>query len=210
MSRPAQAKPAIVLALATRNAHKVAEITRMLRGSGIKVLSLDAFPDMPAVVENGRTLDANAIKKANAITRRFGVPALADDSGLFVPALQGKPGVRSARYAGPACDYAANNVKLLKAMAKLKGGQRKAYFATAMALTIPGQKPAVAIGKVWGTITQEPAGSQGFGYDPVFVPKGHARTFAQMKPSQKNQISHRGIALQKMVAVIRRKLAALG
>jgi XTP/dITP diphosphohydrolase len=165
------------------------------------------MPDMPAVIENGLTLEANSVKKALAITERLGVPALADDSGIFIPSLGGKPGVKSARYAGPKCDYGANNRKLLKAMAKLTGRERRGYFATAMALTLPGKKPVVKIGKIWGGISETPAGENGFGYDPVFIPSGESRTFAEMTSPEKNKISHRALALQKIAPIIKAKLA---
>jgi XTP/dITP diphosphohydrolase len=188
---------------ATRNAHKIREFTRILRGTGLSVKSLDHFPPVPEVKENGRTLEANAGKKALAVSHALGLAALSDDSGLFVPALGGKPGVRSARYAGPACDYAANNRKLLRAMRNLAGRRRRAYFATAVALIAPGRKPVIRVGKVWGTIALEARGEHGFGYDPLFIPRGETCTFAQMSAAEKNQISHRAIALRKMAEYLR-------
>jgi XTP/dITP diphosphohydrolase len=196
----------LTLIAATRNKHKLKEISKLMRGTGIRLRSLDDYPPIPDVVENGRTLEANAIKKAEAVSKAFGQPALSDDSGLFVPALQGKPGVRSARYAGPECNYAANNVKLLKAMKSLSGSKRKAYFATTMALAWPGEKTVIRTGTLSGKIITENRGRNGFGYDPVFVPAGYGKTLAEMTPKQKNQISHRSRALAKVAVYLRNTL----
>lgn len=194
-----------VLVLATTNANKIIEIKKVLRGSGITVKSLDLYPPMPEIIENGETLEANALKKAETIAARLRLPALADDSGLFVPALNGHPGVRSARYAGPDCDYHKNNRKLLRALKGKQGKHRHAYFATCMALAAPGKKSKLRLGKVWGKITESLQGEQGFGYDPLFIPRGHQRTFAQMPLKIKNQISHRGLALAKILPDIQRQ-----
>jgi XTP/dITP diphosphohydrolase len=188
---------------ATRNAHKLSEIKRILRGTGLTVKPLDLFPPVPEVKETGLTLAANAAKKARAVSRALGMAALSDDSGLFVPALGGRPGVRSARYAGPACDYAANNRKLLRAMRNLRGRGRRAFFATAVALVRPGRKAVIRIGKAWGVIATEARGRRGFGYDPLFIPRGEARTFAEMALNEKNRISHRARALRRMAEYLR-------
>jgi XTP/dITP diphosphohydrolase len=188
---------------ATRNAHKLSEIKRILQGTGLTVKPLDLFPPVPEVKETGLTLAANAAEKARAVSRALGVAALSDDSGLFVPALGGRPGVRSARYAGPACDYAANNRKLLRAMRHLRGRERRAFFATAVALVRPGRRTIIRLGKVWGTIAPAARGSRGFGYDPLFVPRGEARTFAEMFPPEKNRISHRARALRRLAEYLR-------
>lgn len=187
---------------ATRNQHKIREIRRILRGTGIVLKSLDQFPALPEVPENGRSLAANAAKKAEAVCHALGLPALSDDSGLFVPALKGLPGVRSARYAGPDCNYARNNQKLLRAMRHLHGRQRWAYFATTVAWARPGQKTKTFTGKIWGAIVAEPRGANGFGYDPVFQPQGKTLTFAQMSTAAKNKISHRALAFRKAAACI--------
>ncbi len=196
----------LTLVAATRNQHKLAEISKMLKGSGIGLRSLDHYPPLPDVVENGKTLEANAIKKAEAISKALGLPALSDDSGLFVPVLDGKPGVRSARYAGPACDYTANNVKLLKALKNVTGAQRKAYFATTMALAWPGKTTVTFTGTLLGKIVSEARGKNGFGYDPLFVPTGAKQTLAEMSAFEKNSISHRSRALKKVAEYLRKTL----
>ncbi len=189
---------------ATRNSYKLAEIGKILGNIGIKLLSLKEIAKPPDVAENRPTLEGNAAKKAEAVAKVSGLPALSDDSGLFVPALGQEPGVRSARYAGPARDYAANNRKLLRRMKKLSGRRRRAFFETAVALARPGRKTKITTGRVWGTIIAEPRGHRGFGYDPVFRPDGHKRTYAEMTPAEKNRISHRARALRKMAAVLQR------
>ncbi|MCD4812544.1 RdgB/HAM1 family non-canonical purine NTP pyrophosphatase [bacterium] len=196
----------IVLVVATRNQHKLSEIKKIVRGSGISVKPLSEFSGLSEVVENGKTLEINAIKKAQTVTRALKLPVLADDSGLFVPALDGEPGVKSARYAGPSCDYAANNKKLLKRMKHLEGKDRCAYFATTMVLAKPDGTLEARTGKIWGQILETPIGKNGFGYDPVFQPWGQEKTFAQMSAAQKNLISHRALAMQKISPVIRRKM----
>jgi non-canonical purine NTP pyrophosphatase (RdgB/HAM1 family) len=190
------------LILATRNPHKAREVRRILGPVGVPVRSLAELPPMPEVRETARTLEANALKKAAAVAQKFGQPAVSDDSGLFVPALGGVPGVRSARYAGPDKDYAANNRKLLRAMARLQGRDRRAYFATAVALTGPGVGTRVFVGKVWGRILPAPRGRNGFGYDPVFIPRGFTRTFAEMSLAEKNRLSHRSRAFLKLAAFL--------
>lgn len=193
-----------MLVVATTNPHKVREIQRWLRGCGIQVRSLTQFPALPPVKEDGATLQANAAKKASAACRALGLPVLADDSGLFVPALDGQPGVRSARFAGAQCDYAANNRKLLRLLQDRRGRDRRAVFATCMALAIPHRPVVSRIGKIWGTITCEPMGDHGFGYDPVFKPRGFDRTFAQMSLKLKNSMSHRALALGHILPLVRK------
>ena len=197
-----------LLIIATHNCHKLAEIRKILKGAGISVKPLSTLPPMPEVVENHRTLEANAAKKALAVTKPHNLPALADDSGLFVPALKYRPGVKSARYAGPGCNYADNNVKLLNKMRNLKGKERKAYFAASIALALPGKPVIIRTAKVWGYIGLELRGKMGFGYDPLFRPLGFTQTFAEMSPQDKNCLSHRGRALKKMAPVIKRVLKA--
>jgi XTP/dITP diphosphohydrolase len=198
---------AMTLVAATTNRHKLRELKKMVAGTGIRLLSLDDYPSLPPVKENGSTLEANALKKARAVARTLGQPALADDSGLFVPALHGQPGVRSARYAGPQCDYGANNRKLLRALAGKTGTARRAYFATTLALVWPGKISRTWTGRLHGRITVEARGTNGFGYDPVFVPAGHKQTLAEMSLSQKNKISHRSRALAKAAAELRKELS---
>lgn len=180
--------------LATRNAHKAEEISRLLGGS--PVASLDAFPPFPETVEDRDTLEGNAEKKAVEAARACGTWALADDSGLFVAALGGEPGVFSARWAGAGCTYADNCAKLVKEM---KGKlDRSAAFRTVMALSDPDGKVEFVSGRLDGTIGEAPRGTNGFGYDPLFVlPDG--RTLAELGADEKNSISHRGNAMRAML-----------
>lgn len=193
------------IVIATKNENKVKEIKKILHGTGISIKPLSAFPPIPDIKEDGKTLEENAIKKAETIAQQFNCPVLADDSGLFVPALNNQPGVKSARYAGLACDYLANNKKLLKAMNNFSGKARRAFFATCMALAIPGKKSQTRIGKIWGKITETSTGENGFGYDPIFIPQGHDKTFAQMSAKEKNSISHRALAVMKIAQVIKQQ-----
>jgi len=188
------------LLLATRNAHKTDEIAAML-GPGYAVSDLTARPDLPEVEESGRTFLANATLKALAISRLVPGLVLSDDSGLEVDALGGDPGVRSARYAGGDGDTAANNAKLVAELAKL-GEQlpRSARFRCVMVLARAGEVLAHFDGSVEGRVKQAASGVGGFGYDPLFIPEGHAVSFAELAPEVKNAISHRGRALAQVVA----------
>ncbi len=180
--------------IASRNAHKIREITTIFRCPSVDFVGLDDFPGAPEVEEDGKTFQANAVKKALSIalfTRHW---TLADDSGLEVDALDGSPGVLSARYAGEHVSYEDNNSKLLEA---LKGHtNRAARFRCVIALASPRGRTQVVEGVCEGVIIDELRGKGGFGYDPLFAPKGYARTFAEMDPSTKNDISHRALALK--------------
>jgi XTP/dITP diphosphohydrolase len=194
--------------LATNNENKVAEISAILGALGIAVEGAASAGGMPEVEEDGVTFAENALAKAGAGADHFGEPALADDSGLEIPALDGRPGVYSARYAGLGCSYADNNRKLLDEMTDLAGDKRLGRFVCSAALAFPdGQEYAVE-GELFGTITTEPRGSGGFGYDPIFVPDGHVRTLAEMSAEEKNDISHRRRAFEKMSGVIRNLVAS--
>lgn len=184
--------------LATRNAHKTAEIAHIGRGLAIEWVSLGAFPDIPEVEEDGATIEENAAKKALLPARASGLWTLSDDTGLEVEALGGQPGVRSARYAGDGCDYAANNAKLLEALAGRPAGQRTAAFRCVMALASPEGRVILEEGRVEGLITEAPRGDGGFGYDPVFLVSGAGRTLAEMSAEEKNRVSHRSRALARM------------
>lgn len=181
------------LVIATRNPHKLEEIHAIFNFQGLDVCSAFDFPDIPDVIEDGETLEANAIKKAVEICQATGLPALADDSGLEVEALNGEPGVYSARWAGETCSYADNNAKLLRELAGKEN--RWARFRTVIALALPGEPPQTVEGSVQGTIINELRGSRGFGYDPLFVPDGYNQTFAELPAEVKNRISHRARAL---------------
>ncbi|MFA6093577.1 MAG: XTP/dITP diphosphatase [Elusimicrobiota bacterium] len=197
------------LLLATRNANKVREISQVLLPAvpGLKLFSLEAFPDIPEVVEDGRTLQENARKKAEAVSRSSGLPCLADDTGLEVAALGGAPGVYSARYAGEGCDYAANNAKLLAELKDARGARRSACFRCVMALAVPGEETVFDEGRLDGSIRDSAAGKNGFGYDPIFLLPDSGRTLAELSAEEKNRLSHRAKALE---AVARRLAAMMG
>lgn len=182
--------------LATRNAHKAEELARLLGPGGPRVASLAEFPEFPETVEDRDTLAGNASKKAVEAARACGTWALADDSGLFVDALGGAPGVFSARWAGPACSYADNCAKLEREM---RGkASRAASFRTVLALSDPSGAVELVEGRLDGTIGTAPRGTNGFGYDPLFVlPDG--RALAELAADEKNAISHRGKALRAIL-----------
>ena len=183
------------LIIATRNAHKLEEIHDIFDFQNLEVLSAFDFPDVPDVVEDGETLEENAKKKAVEIAMATGCWALADDSGLEVDALDGAPGVYSARYAGEHCSYADNNVKLLAALTGKT--DRTARFRTVIALSDPAGSVQTVSGECAGTIIEQQRGTNGFGYDPLFVPDGYSQTFAELPVEVKNRISHRANALHK-------------
>ena len=184
------------LVLATRNLGKVRELSDMLRRSVVQICSLQDFPDAPEVVEDGETYEENACKKATAIADYTGHLALADDAGLEVAALNGAPGVHSKRWAG---DDATDAVRIAKLLAALEGNpNRAARFVAAVAIAHPNTSivTQVVTGVCEGHITLSPVGTGGFGYDPVFVPIGYDKTFAELGEECKNRISHRAKALQ--------------
>jgi XTP/dITP diphosphohydrolase len=183
------------LVIATRNAHKLAEIHLIFDFRNLEVLSAFDFPEIPDVVEDGDTLEANAKKKAVEIALVTGCWAMADDSGLEVDALNGAPGVYSARYAGEHCSYSDNNAKLLQELAG--ESNRSARFRTVIALSDPAGSVETVSGECAGTIIEEQRGTKGFGYDPLFVPDGYSQTFAELPAELKNRISHRANALRK-------------
>ena len=183
------------LVIATRNAHKLEEIRAIFDFKNLEVLSAFDFPEIPDVVEDGDTLEANAIKKAVEIAKATNCWAMADDSGLEVAALDGAPGVYSARYAGEQCSYSDNNEKLLHELDEK--ADRSAQFRTVIALSDPEGNVQTQEGACPGRIIEELRGTNGFGYDPLFVPEGYAETFAELSSEVKNRISHRARALQK-------------
>ncbi len=187
------------LVLATRNKKKIEEIKKIFSpvGAESRIYTLDDFPEMEDVVEDGDTFEANAIKKAKQIARATGMTAVADDSGLEVDALDGAPGVYSARYAGKDSDDKANNSKLLQALEDVPEDKRDAQFVCCIALASRDEIKTF-MGYVKGRISTELKGMSGFGYDPLFYPEGSDRTFAEMSDTEKNAISHRSNALQKL------------
>jgi len=185
-----------LLVAATGNKHKVRELEKAISLCGWHLRSVNDFGGMPEPVEDGDTFAENAIKKASFAAAFFDRPALADDSGLSVLALAGDPGVFSARYAGPAADDRQNIVKLLDC---LKGKKdRRAFFSCVLAVSFSPDDVRTVEGRVDGWITESPRGTGGFGYDPVFIPAGYDKTFAELPASVKNRISHRARALQAL------------
>ncbi len=185
------------IVLATRNNGKIKEFTELLTGFDIDIKSLNDFGPIPEVTEDGNTFKDNAYKKAHFTARVLRLPAIADDSGLVVEALDGDPGVYSARYAGEGATDKENNIKLLKEMDGRKN--RKAYFEAAVILAVPMGQALTYTGKVEGEILESPRGDDGFGYDPLFYYPPLSKTFAQMTHEEKNKISHRGKAIRDFV-----------
>jgi XTP/dITP diphosphohydrolase len=198
----------IEILLATRNAGKVREIRQLAAGYGWLWHSLDDFPDVREAVEDADTFVENARRKALHYAGATGVPTLADDSGLEVDCLGGAPGVLSARYAGRPHDDAANNQKLVAALAGIPLERRTARFRCAMVLAGPGQVLAETRGQVEGVIIDESRGSNGFGYDPHFLVPSLGKTMAELPAHEKNARSHRGQALRAMLPKIASVLAA--
>ncbi len=183
--------------LATHNEHKIKEIRKILKNKGLKILSLTDFSQKIRFIENGKTFEENAIIKAKKVAKELNMTAVADDSGLCVDALNGKPGVKSARFVRPPATNTKLCHKLLKVMKGFPHGKRSAHFVCAVAIAWPDGKIRAVEGIVSGDIIDEMKGSCGFGYDSVFVPSGFDITFAQMTQRQKNSLSHRGRAFKK-------------
>ncbi|MFJ5234510.1 RdgB/HAM1 family non-canonical purine NTP pyrophosphatase [Kitasatospora sp. NPDC088391] len=192
------------LVLATRNQHKVAELRDILGAAGLEVelVGADAFPEVPDVPETGVTFAENALLKAHALAKATGLPAVADDSGLCVDVLGGAPGIFSARWAGRHGDDKANLDLLLAQLGDIGAEHRAASFACAAALALPDGTERVVEGRLLGTLRTEPAGSGGFGYDPILQPLGESRTCAELTAEEKNAISHRGQAFRALAPVV--------
>ena len=196
------------LLLATRNEAKLAELRRILAPLvDAEVVGLPDFPAYEEPPETGATFMENALQKAREAVRRTRLPAVADDSGLAVDALNGMPGVLSARWAGRGRDDAANLRLVLDQIADVPDDRRGAAFLCAAALVTPGGEERVIEGRLDGTIVREPRGSGGFGYDPIFQPDGESRTTAEMDPAEKDAISHRGRAFRALVPLVAAALA---
>lgn len=195
--------------LATRNAKKRDELQRILDGEGlpIEIVSLAGFPDAPEVAETESTFAGNALLKARAIAEATGLPAVADDSGLCVDALNGMPGVLSARWAGGHGNDDANLDLVLGQISDVPDRRRTASFQCAAAVALPDGTERVVEGSVDGVLIRERRGTHGFGYDPIFVPLGHDVTTAEMSAEEKDAISHRGQAMRALVPVLRDLLA---
>jgi XTP/dITP diphosphohydrolase len=186
------------LLVATGNKGKMEEIQQILAGFVDRLYCLADFPDLPAAIEDGLTFEENACKKAMTAALATGIPSVADDSGLVVDALEGRPGIYSARYAGIGASDAENNRKLLHDMAALEPQQRKAFFYCAVALCFPDGTCKIFSGNLNGVLLDSPRGDGGFGYDPLFLLPDYGKTLAELGMEVKNGISHRGRALEKL------------
>lgn len=195
------------IVLATRNPGKVAEMQALLDGMGVELLPASQFPGVPEVEEDLPTLEGNARKKALMLQQHTGLPAVADDTGLEVDALGGRPGVHSARYAGPEANEASNRAKLRQ---ELDGKEkRSARFRTVIAFA-DGNDVHLFEGTCEGHIIDEERGAGGFGYDALFVPEGDTRTFAEMSKEEKNKISHRARALRRLAEYLQAERSRFG
>jgi len=189
------------IVIASRNKDKIIEIKEILAGLDFEFVPALDFPNLPDVIENKDTIAGNAIKKAMETSQNTGMLALADDTGFFVDALGGAPGVYAARYAGEVCSYKDNREKMLREM---KGqNNRKAQFRTVVALASPTGLIGTAEGKVEGTITLQDEGEGGFGYDPIFRADETGKTFGEMNNNDKNKISHRGRAFRNIIPILK-------
>lgn len=184
------------LVIATKNSNKIKELKALTKNFPVTIKSLADFPPIPEVIEDGRSFDDNAYKKASFTARVLGLPALADDSGLCVEALGGAPGIYSARYGGPGLTDAQRCEKLLTALKGKKN--RAAAFECVISIAVPTGAALTYEGRCEGVIAEEPSGENGFGYDPVFYFPEYGKTFAQLSPAEKNRVSHRGKALAEI------------
>ena len=195
------------LLLATRNKGKIEEFRRILEAIApgqIELLGLDKFPELHDVVEDGKTFQENALKKAREMSLATGLPAIADDSGLCVDALNGDPGIFSARWAGSHGDDQANLDKVLREMVGVTN--RRAQFVCAAAFVTPGGYEKVIRAEMVGHLIDHPRGTNGFGYDPIFVPEGFSETSGEISPDTKDSISHRGKAMRALAELISAEL----
>jgi len=194
------------IVLATRNAHKAHELARVLESLGldIELLTIDAFPDAPEVAETEPTFEGNALLKARALAQHAGIPAISDDSGLCVNALNGMPGILSARWSGATENVDSANLNLvLQQITDVPDVRRGAQFVCAAALVLADGREFTVRGTVEGRLIRETRGDQGFGYDPIFVPDGFDATTAQMSADEKDAISHRGKAMRALAQIVK-------
>ena len=194
--------------VASRNAKKLAELRRILNTehiTGVEVVGLDEVPAFPEAPETGATFEDNALAKARDAAGATGLPAIADDSGLAVNALNGMPGVLSARWSGKHGDDLANLELVLRQLADVPDERRGAAFVCAAALVVPGGREVVVRSEWPGQLIRQCRGTNGFGYDPIFVPKGETRTSAELVPAEKDALSHRGRALRLLVPHLRNR-----
>ena len=201
------------LLLATRNQGKIVEFRRILDAvapGAIELVGLDQFPDLHDVDETGKTFEENALLKAREMSEATGLPAIADDSGLCVDSLNGDPGIFSARWAGSHGNDQANLEKVLEQLKDVPDSERGAYFICVAALYLPDGRTFCEEGRFHGTILHAPVGENGFGYDPIFQPKGLEISSAQMSSEEKDAVSHRGKALRAIAPVVMSALNSLG
>ena len=189
------------IVLATHNHDKEIELQHSLQGLGVEICSLSEYPDIGEIEETGTTLLENSLLKAHTVHDRTGLPAIADDTGLEVDALDGAPGVYSARFAGADATYEDNVNKLLSVMEDVSDDMRSARFRTVISFVDENQELWTE-GFIEGRITEDPRGNMGFGYDPVFYVPRLEKTFAELSTAEKNKISHRGLALQKLRKIL--------
>ncbi|GAA0429511.1 RdgB/HAM1 family non-canonical purine NTP pyrophosphatase [Acrocarpospora corrugata] len=190
--------------LATRNAGKIVEFRRILEEAQVPIdlVGLEAFPEIGEVAETGLTFAENALLKAHTVAKESGLPAIADDSGLCVDALNGMPGIFSARWSGSHGDDQANLNLLLAQLTDVPDGRRQAHFTCTAALALPSGEERTVDGIMRGTLIREPRGGNGFGYDPIFVPDGETLTTGELAAAEKDAISHRGKSFRAMIPVI--------
>jgi XTP/dITP diphosphohydrolase len=201
------------LLLATRNQGKIVEFRRILDALApgeIELVGLDQFPDLHDVDETGTTFEENALLKAREMSEATGIPAIADDSGLCVDALNGDPGIYSARWSGEHGNDRANLEKVLDQLKDVPDGERGAYFICVAALYLPDGRTHCEEGRFYGRILHSPVGENGFGYDPIFQPEGLAISSAQMSAEEKDAVSHRGSALRAIAPFVLKALKTLG
>ena len=187
--------------IATHNKDKLKELKKGLSNLNIEILDLSSFPEIGEIVEDGKTLQENALIKARYVFKKTGIPSIADDTGLEVDALDGKPGVYTARFAGENCSYMDNVNKMLKVMKDVEGNKRTAVFKTVIAF-VDSKTELFSEGEVKGIINKKIKGLAGFGYDPIFYVQEERKTFAEMTIEEKNIISHRGRAISNFNPVL--------
>ncbi len=187
--------------LSSRNKDKIREIKNLLVSLPVRILTPYEITGLPEIDEDRDTLLGNALKKGRVLSRETGLPTIADDTGLFIDALSGEPGVYSARYAGESCTYDDNCRKVLRLLKNKI--DRTGRFITIAVFYIPAREPLIAEGIAEGKITEEKRGNNGFGYDPIFQVKGSDKTFAEMNDDEKNLVSHRGIAFRNLAEKIK-------
>ena len=194
-----------VLLLGSSNLDKARELAELLQGMQVILKTLQEFEPLDEPVEDGQTFEENALLKARYYCERLKVPCVADDSGLAVDVLNGEPGIYSARYAGENCGYQDNNRKLLTALEGLPMDQRTAHFVCCAAYAAPSGETHVEKGIVEGHIAGQACGTNGFGYDPLFIPTGYESTFGELPPALKHEISHRARAFAKLKAYLEKQ-----